>query len=54
MADSEFSHKESIKVEEKIKGTNWPTFSLEMKSIFYKYYMQYTRSGSQRDFTPLA
>ena len=35
MADSEFSHKGSTKVEEKFKGTNLATFSLEMKSIFY-------------------
>ena len=35
MADSDFSGKGSTKVEEKFKGTNWPSWSLEMKSIFY-------------------
>ena len=35
MADADYVSKGSTKVEEKFKGTNWPTFSLEMKSIFY-------------------
>ena len=35
MADSDYSSKGSTKVEEKFKGTNWPTFGLEVKFIFY-------------------
>ena len=36
MADTGYEGvKGSTKVEEKFKGRHWPTFSLEMKSIFY-------------------